>query len=251
MVRRERGGGSPSPLSPSKKQGAKVVSEDEVFSPEILPIEDRWEEKRIIEKRKIPYYEYLIRKLGTRSLGWTEGSLYNRVREVYRLCFESTKDVNVINDFVAYHPGLVFDTPWLAAVVHDHTVFEDPGKGSYRTRLLQALGHGFKRAAGHPSGKRWQKATWIESQRELMNSFAGMLRGSYKSGNWNLALGEWKKVEVPKRVDDLIRQHPLLKGASKDLKVHLEKRQFRKAARLIVFKLWGVNKRTLDGNPAN
>lgn len=241
--------GSPNSASPPRKQSVKVVSEEEVFSSAILPIEDPSEEKNIIERRKIPYSLYLILKLGAKSMGYTEKSVHNRIREVYRLCFDAKgkEDMKVINDFVAFHPDLVFDTPWLVEVVHNHTVFDEPGQSSYRTRLLQASGYGFKRAAGNPSKRRWQKASWIDSQRELLKSFEQMLKQFYKSGDWNLYLSEWKEVAVPKKADDLIRQYPVLKKCSGKLKEHLRRRQFRKAALLIVSTLWGVGKRNLDG----
>jgi hypothetical protein len=249
MVRHKGARGSSGPLSPSKKHGPRVVSEDEVFSPESLPIDDPPEEKKVIEGRKIPYGLYLAGKTVTGSLGWTEECVNNRIREGYRRCFESTgkEDMKVIRDFVAFHPGLVFETPWLAALVREHTIFGEPRKGSYRERLLRALQNGFKGAAGSaPIRKRW-RAGRVEGQKFLMNAFEGQIRQAYKENEWNLNIPEWQKSEVPRKVDELVNQYPILKDVSDDLKEHLRKRQFRLAARLIVNMLWGVDKRTLDG----
>ena len=80
-----------------------------------------------------------------------------------------------------------------------------------------------------------------------MNFFKEKLRKSYEEGKWNLNIPEWKKSEVPKKVDELVNQCPVLEKVSEDLKEHLQCRQFRLAARLIANTLWGVNKRALDG----
>ena len=249
MTKSNRGKRLPGAASPTKKQPVRVVSEEEVFSPEILPIDDPWEEKKIIEQRKAPYSQYLIRKLGAKEIVFTEGSVHTRIREVYRRCFESRNknDMKVIRDFVAFHPRLVFETPWLAALVREHTIFDEPWKGSYRERLLRALQNGFKGAAGSaPIRKRW-RADWVESQKFLMNAFEEQLRQAYKENEWNLNIPEWQKSEVPRKVHELVNQHPVLEKVSKKLKKHLQHRQFRDAALLIVSKIWGVGVRTLNG----
>lgn len=249
MVSRQRSKKSSGPVTPNKKQNIRVVSEKEVFSPETLPIDDPWEEKEIVERQKIPYAFYLAGKHGVRDIGWTKEAVHNRIREVYRLCFESRNkmDSQVLRDFVAFHPAIVFDTKWFATLVSEQTVFEHPREGIGRKRMLTALRDGFKRAADNPSKKAWRRAGWIEMQRYLMNSFKEDLRKSYLEEKWNLNIPEWKKSEVPRKVDELVNQYAVLKKVSKVLKAHLESRQFRLAARLIVSTLWGVNKRTLDG----
>lgn len=263
MIRRQRGRGSSGSVSSNKNQNFKVVAEEEVFSPKILPIDDPWEEKRIIEKRKNPYYEYLIGKLGTSSLGWTEGSLYNRIREVYRLCFESRKKegMKVINDFVAFHPNLAFSTPWLAEVVKTHTTFENPEYSSPRTRLLEALSAGFRRAADSPRYKRHARASREDAARMVMKSFKDEFSAIYKSDDWKVTSNQdqnkdkdkhntTRKAIISEKVAELMGRYsecPTIENIRQDLQKHLLEKRARKAAVLITHTLCKVPARKIEG----
>ena len=222
-----------------------------MFSSEVLPIDDPWEEKETIEKRKITYSVYLIRKLGAESIGFTKESVHNRIREVYRLCFESRdkKDMEVIDDFVAFHPGLAFDTPWLDLLVHEHTVFDEPWEGSYRTRLLMALASGFERAAYSKlaTGRRFRSMKlnwgriWVEALKDELLRF-------YGSVDW---IHADKEEVVTEKITELVKRYPRLEESREKLTEHLLHKRVKAAAQFIVNKVLRVGIHDLRSKATN
>lgn len=243
MTTSNRKKSSPSSASPKKKQNVRVVSEKEMFSPKIFPIDDHWKEKALIELQISDYLSYLWKKkLEAKEVFYSPEALYHRIREVYRLCLESKENekekMKVINDFVSFHPKLVFDTPWLADLVKKHTTFEDPGDSSPRTKLLEALGAGFRRAA-YPKVRvnrqiRSMKVNWGKA---LVESFKGELRTFYKSEDW---VHGTRKEAVSKKLEELIERYTCLKKCRKELSEHLLHWRVSATAQLIASKVLRV-----------
>lgn len=241
MTTSNRKKGSPSSASQNKKKNVRGASEEEGISPEVLPIDDPWKEKELLELNFFDYIWYLwVEKQEYRELPILDKALHDRIREVYRLCFKSEKKekMKVINDFVAFHPKLAFNTPWLADLVKKYPTFDRSGDNRARTRLLKALGAGFRRAADFRlQTNRKIRSMKLEQGKKLVETFEGRLRTFCESENWVYGIREGV---VSEEVEKLIKGYPCLEESRAELTKHILHKRVTAAAQLIVSKVLPV-----------
>jgi hypothetical protein len=83
-----------------------------------VPISDHFAEKKAIEAiEEDRWGDYLLGIAGKHKGIMTPENRQMRIIEVYRRCFEESRDDSVLRDFVVHFPELTFDAPWLASLV--------------------------------------------------------------------------------------------------------------------------------------
>jgi hypothetical protein len=220
------------------------------LSGESIPIEDPFLEKEIFETQGENGYAMYLVKDRPQGIAFP-GGLGQRLSEVYRRCYEARKDFTVIRDFVAYLPGLAFNSRWLAALVKDHTIFEDPSPGSPRNRLLRALAYGFKGAADpKPRYRRWSRANRLLAARDVQRAMQKEFADSFKPNSIESIDVMAKQSRVAEIVNKVIKIHRVLKPQSEELAAHLMAGQFRKASVLFASKIFRVLAHDLESKPS-
>jgi len=215
-------------------------------------IEDPFLEKKIFETQGMNGYAMYLVKDRPEGVAFP-GGLGQRLSEVYRRCYEIRKDLTVIRDFVAFLPGLAFNSLWLATLVKDQTTFEDPKPDSPRNRLLTALAYGF-RSAAHPGprNRKWFRANKLlaarEVQRKMQKKFSDHLKPD--SLEWKDADEDEKEKRVSELLNKLVKTYPVLKPVSEKLKTHLKASQLRKGSVLATCKIFRVLAHNLESKPS-
>lgn len=217
------------------------------------PIADPLKEKELIEKHGLEgWFTYLRKRTGCSALVMHPDVLRTRVCEVYRLCYEKAviSNLEVISDFVAYHPQLVLRSPWLAALLTPLSLasFEDQRSG--KNRLLQALAYGFRRAAA-PKAQRNRafRATRLLAAHDFLPEIRNELDGFVVSLSVPQAERRWVAEQVAQKLPELQRRFPPISPVSDRIEKLLLRGQVYKASIAIAAKVFHVRVRDLQTKP--
>ena len=224
-----------------------------------LPIDDAHREKCLIERHgNSAYVEYLRRRTGQARIVISEPSLEERICEVYRICSDNGKDLNVVQEFVAFHPGLALTAPWLVELVrHEalawrHSILTSQNRPN---RLYRALAHGLRQAAT-PSTRinRFLKRGRLEAARIVRENFCRELHEFLMSADLPglKAEGAADRIQslISRQIGNVIKQNPGRLGALKEELCSLVRQGHAyKASVLIASKLFNVSPRALQRKP--
>lgn len=223
-------------------------------------IDDPHLERRLVEKRgSLDYADYLMRRLGTSWLQENPGTMEARIVEVYRLCSEDGKRIDVIEDFVASHPWLAFKAPWLAKRLEKESLIWRFGLDwevqNKLNPILRALAYGFRRAAlPAPRIRRRLKQSRLEAARILQQNTARDLQKFVQSND----LRSFKRERATDRIlsivsdkaDEIISQNPhALSPLKQEIIKLLSNGQAYEASVFIASQLFKVSARALERKP--
>jgi hypothetical protein len=225
-----------------------------------LPI-DPWEEKRAAERDKAGYIIHLMRKAGIGAVRCPQGGgpLNSRIKEVYRLCFrfKGGKDVSVLSDFAAHYPELALNCEWLAkAAKSNFYLWADypdlKGDRSARSRILNALANGLRRAA-RPKGKRELRLGALAPAhfylQEVKAELIKFCELEVPRQPWGRELEKRIRAKVRERVGALVSEDGRLGPIQPKLEELLLQRRPYKAALKIAATLFYVRERSLQDKP--
>jgi hypothetical protein len=213
-----------------------------------VTIDEPFVEKERIERFTWP--QYLKKKHGR----WFNSTFeFNeRIIEVYHLCYgQSTDDkkLDVVNDFVTFHPHLAFRADWLRELVaHQVTeLWRAAPSVAAPSALLRTLAKGFTRAAHlRIPRRRWEHrdklvlaAMFRDVLGEELSEFCRKLTD---------AVGDWREQESSKKVAELIDLYPALQvaGRMKTLLEHVVNQRSYEASVLIASAVYGLRQRDLQ-----
>jgi len=189
-----------------------------------------------------------------------------RVVEVYRLCYERSvsqdevvqppakvkEQLEIVRDFAAYFPHLIFSANWLQRIMRDSHL-HGFGPDSFQGKLLHSIATGLRSAA---SGARYQ---WQADAMQVRAAKMARLRIYEELSAWNKALEraldhprEWISARATEKVGELIRESSLLKPCHEKLLQLLEKERLYEASVLMAANVFGVRARNIEEalNPA-
>jgi hypothetical protein len=207
------------------------------------PIEDLLLEKRLADRG----YETLLQHLcQNQQVHATD--LKNRIIEIYRRCYELDKNSEqVIPDFVAAYPRLVFDADWLRVLVETEASNRDFRPNGPRSRLFRALATGFRRAA-KPEARinRSKRDAQLDAARCARPEIRKDLEKWGNTLNRSTATADWIAGRATEEVAQLVAGDARLKPVEVKLKAFLRDGQLYDAANLIAATIYGVRVRALE-----
>jgi hypothetical protein len=246
---RKRKGHRPTSLEsggePRKSPDSQALFQGRVQSANLAdkPIEDLLLEKRLADRGSETLLQHLCQNQQVHA-----GDLKNRIIEIYRRCYELDKNSEqVIPDFVAAYPRLVFDADWLRVLVETEAANRDFRPNGPRSRLFRALATGFRRAA-KPEARinRSKRDAQLEAARCARQEIRKDLEKWDNTLNRSTATAEWIAERATAEAAQLVAGDSRLKPVEAKLKALLRKGQLYDAANLIAATTYGVRVRALE-----
>jgi hypothetical protein len=235
------------------KKGKRVVSLDK------LPIESSDFEKRLVEENQWAYQEYLLERAGCAWLGVPPGVMERRISEVYRLAYTEKRRLDVINDFAAHFPHLVFSSAWVAELVNQERRmwgFKILYNRSKRDALLQSIARGLLRASN--SDRRIRRSLQygrLQAAKVFRERICRQLGEFIHTIDPKQLASEENNSElsrlIPEQIEELVDQNPRLAQLREKLKSLLRQRKIYRASLVITAKLFGVSLHKLEHNRSN
>jgi hypothetical protein len=223
-----------------------MVEHDGIPNLADVPISDPFAEKMAIEEERwLPY----LASLAKTSKGFmTQESKRARIVEVYRLCFEESRDPLVLRHFVTHFPGLIFEATWFANLVKRAAMRFDLNQNAERNRIFRAISYGF-RAASKPEtlNSRSIKRMRLGGANLVRRRISQELSSWYKDLKLSDADRGWREKEIEKKAADLVKEIPKLQAHVMKLRSFLRRRRFYDAAVFCASQAFGVRVRTLEG----
>lgn len=184
------------------------------------PIDEPESEKLFLEGRsEEQWLEYVFaqaRKAGVRDvLAINPEEIEKRIVEVYRLCFEQAtnrKQMEVVRDFVAFHPHLALHSEWLISLLQRQTRFLDFNENSPRNRLLRAWADGWQRAA-NPG--RIQRAVTLFSRLRVAREYRREMQATVKE--LMKEADRQDKAWISEQVKKLVGNAPRISASRSDI----------------------------------
>lgn len=231
-----------------------------VLAPNNPPIDDPQHEKKLIEKAgSVAYGHYLREKAGASVLWENPVALAERISEVYRLCSEDGKRLDVVEDLVAFHPGPAFHAPWLAKLIEQESITLQHGAAwgnpNRRNALFQVLERGFGRAAKPATRiRRSLKIGRLEAARTMQHTVQRDLDAFVKSLDLRRLKAEGGVDRVTTllsdKVTEVINQSPsVLASVTEKLGALLRQSRTYDASVLVASRVCAVSPRALERKP--